>query len=151
VYGFKFPTDCSKMEWGDGGTFKKATGAKYEVEHILEWQLVTGFFDWMSKSHYQGKRKYDNPDTVKGGKVDFCDYWVGTFAAAPAIALASRPGTTKTPLDYVRDEFPSKSNAYKGEFAWLEDEVNAPAKAQVSSSIHSSPLPARARLAKAHN
>jgi hypothetical protein len=35
VYGFKFPTDCSKMEWGDGGTFKKATGAKYEVEHIL--------------------------------------------------------------------------------------------------------------------
>jgi hypothetical protein len=120
------------MEWGDGGKFTKATGAKYEVEHILEWQLVTGFFEWMSKSHYQGKRKYDDPDPKKTGKVDFCDYWVGTFAAAPAISLATRPGTTKTPLDYIRDEFPSKSNDYKDEFAWLEDEVNAPAKAQVS-------------------
>ena len=36
------------MEWGNGGSFEKVIttpATRYEVEHVLEWQLVTGFFD----------------------------------------------------------------------------------------------------------
>lgn len=135
MYGFKYPTDCERTDWGDGGKFTQQANAKYEVEHILEWQLVTGFFDWMSKVYYKGKTKYDNPDPAIKTRVQFCDYWLGTFAQAPKIALSSRPGTKKTPLEYIRDEFPSKDNAYKNEFAWLEDGINAPAKAQVSPKL----------------
>ena len=132
VYGFKYPIDCQRTDWGDGGTFTQQANAKYEVEHILEWQLVTGFFEWMSKVYYKGKTKYDDPDPAVKSKVQFCDYCLGTFAKAPNFALSTRPGTNKTPLEYTRDEFPSEDNLYKDEFAWLEDGINAPAKAQVS-------------------
>ena len=135
MYGFKYPTDCERTDWGDGGKFTQQANAKYEVEHILEWRLVTGFFDWMSKVYYKGKTKYDNPDPAIKTRVQFCDYWLGTFAQASKIALSSRPGTKKTPLEYIRDEFPPKDNADKNEFAWLEDGINAPAKAQVGPKL----------------
>jgi hypothetical protein len=66
------------MEWGNGGTFRKVATTGYQVEHILEWQLVTNFFDWMNVEYNGGQSKFDNP---KGGvKVDFCEHWKGTWA-----------------------------------------------------------------------
>lgn len=124
------------MEWGNGGSFTKQTTTKYEVEHILEWQLVTGFFDWMNEEHYSKKRKFDDPKNP-ANKVDFCTYWVGTWKDTKAFAI---PGKTNalTPLDYVRQEFPSKTNEFQNEFTWLEKPLNKPAKAEVSPIIHPS-------------
>lgn len=136
VYGWQNPVDCNRMEWGNGGSFKRQTSTQYEVEHILEWQLVTGFFDWMNDKHYNNKRKFDDPKKP-GNKVDFCDYWVGIWKDAKAFTIPGKP-IARTPLDFVRQEYPSKTNEFKNEFAWLEKPLNKPAKAEVSTVYPSS-------------
>ena len=117
------------MEWGNGGTFRKVATTSYQVEHILEWQLVTNFFDWMSLEYNGGQSKFDNPNGR--GKVDFCDYWKGTWANTKAFSILGKP-VAYSPLDFIRKEFPSTTNDFKNEFVWLESTINSPAKAQVS-------------------
>jgi hypothetical protein len=117
------------MEWGNGGTFRKVATTGYQVEHILEWQLVTNFFDWMNVEYNGGQSKFDNP---KGGvKVDFCEHWKGTWANTKAFTISGKP-VAYNPLDFIRKEFPSTTNDFKNEFVWLESTINSPAKAQVS-------------------
>lgn len=51
----------------------------YHIEHILEWQTVTKFFDWMDRK-MEGVTFLD-PDQsrISGNKepksLDFCGYW----------------------------------------------------------------------------
>jgi hypothetical protein len=116
------------MEWGNGKFFNKVPSTRYEVEHILEWQLVTGFFEWMSKTYHGAQTKFDVPGN--SGKVNFCEYWTETWKDAKSFPLPGRP-TVQTPLDYIRQEYPSKTNEYKDEFVWLERTLNRPAKAEV--------------------
>lgn len=127
------------MEWGNGGSFKKVVTTpttRYEVEHVLEWQLVTGFFEWMSNEYHSNQDKFDNPQAQNAGapKVTFCEYWKGTWEDTKAFTIPGKP-IARVPLDFVRKEYPSKINEFNNEFVWLEKELNAPAKAQVSLLI----------------
>lgn len=136
VFGFQHPKDCNRMEWGNGGSFKKVVTTpttRYEVEHVLEWQLVTGFFEWMSNEYHSNQDKFDNPQAQNAGapKVTFCEYWKGTWEDTKAFTIPGKP-IARVPLNFVRKEYPSKINEFNNEFVWLEKELNAPAKAQVS-------------------
>jgi hypothetical protein len=120
------------MEWGNGKAFKKDPSTRYEVEHVLEWQLVTGFFDWMNIIYHDKQQKFGKPNGSAGQLVDFCGLWNGILAKSFPMPGKATP---QSPLEHIRQEYPSKTNDYKNEFVWLEKEINSPAKAQVRVQI----------------
>jgi hypothetical protein len=71
IYGFNDKHSCDNYDWGT----PDAT-AKYESEHILEWQVVGGFFNKMGEDI---KDDFDDPDPRKTGKVKFCEYWLESW------------------------------------------------------------------------
>ena len=133
------------MKWGNPLTPAKATHLKsaaggrykYQVEHVMEWQLVTHFFDWLNKK--KGST-FDHPDPNQPQKVDFCEYFKGTilFDEDPALKKANTiqkfalPGQTelRTPRGHLAAAYPSKSK-FPTEFVFLEKEMNSPAKTNV--------------------
>ena len=78
-YGYVKPDVCDDLVFRSAT--KPAAGIKetdYEVEHVLEWQVVTGFFDWVGKQ--KPGNSFDNPERHSATKkVDFCEYWVTTW------------------------------------------------------------------------
>ncbi|KAL1606402.1 hypothetical protein SLS60_003805 [Paraconiothyrium brasiliense] len=118
------------MQWGAGKTFQKVAGENYEIEHILEWQMVTKFFDWLSKDKYKSARQFPNPAPLGKNKVDFCTYWKQTWDT-PAFVISANSKrapkglTAKTHLAY---QYPGKDPVFNKEFVWLQEDLNAPAK-----------------------
>ncbi|KAG9233482.1 hypothetical protein BJ875DRAFT_485120 [Amylocarpus encephaloides] len=143
-YGWKQPQVCTNFDWGNPlkeAEVKKteAEGEKYELEHVLEWQTVTGFFDWLNDDKKQGKI-FPNPDPNKKDKVTFCDYFQGTWemdngedkrddADNPAAFALEKDGEERTPRQHLAAAYPSTQFHYD-EFVYLEAEINAPAKAE---------------------
>lgn len=131
---------CKNMAWGDA-TFKgkkavgKTAGALYEVEHILEWQLVTKFFDYLNDDIFKDDT-FDHPDpskvvSGKREKINFCTYWVATWKDGPTFALGSA-SAKRDSMTHLKWAYPGTQN-YIEEFVMLEKNINAPAKTQVSS------------------
>jgi len=137
------PKDCTNYEWGGPLTDVKSTKALYEVEHVLEWQVVTKFFDWI----YEIKKRtetFPGPDTTSE-RVNFCAYFINSWDRDPytseidkennnlVISNEAQPitidGETKTPRQFLADEFPGTT--FREEFVMLEANINAPAKAEV--------------------
>jgi hypothetical protein len=121
------------MAWGDA-TFKGKTGVLYEVEHILEWQTVTKFFEYLNEEVFKDDT-FDNPDPTKvsSGKIDFCSYWGATWDESPAFALGGA-GAKRDPMTHLKWAFPGTQNHIE-EFVMLDKNINAPAKSQVSSLL----------------
>ena len=90
----------------------------------------------MSKVYNSNQAKFDNTKPQKAGpsKVDFCKYWTGTWKDMKTFTIPGKP-VASTPLDFTKKEYASKTNEFNDEFVWLQKELNAPAKAQVSLSI----------------
>lgn len=109
--------------------------ADYQVEHVLEWQVVTKFFDWVQTK--KANVKFDNPDPSKTNQLAFCPYWRATWEGANSPVFKLKPTDKKelNALDHLRHAYPGKDN-FEEEFVWLHTAVNAPAKAQVRGFYH---------------
>jgi hypothetical protein len=135
VFGWAHPQQCQRMEWGGShNNFKKVPrnlGGEYEVEHILEWQLVTGFFMWLDEEHFGGRKQFTNPEIAKkkGVKVDFCTYWRKTWNA-PAFTIPVNGNRAQNAKQHVAWQYPGVD--FRNEFVFLQKDINKPAKQQVS-------------------
>ena len=110
----------------------------YHIEHILEWQVVTGFFDWIGKKKVTGTT-FDDPDTGgRGGKkMGFCSYfkaqWAGSFIQKFSVDGAK--GVERLPLDHLKEAYPANgAGHHQDEFVWLHFTVNG-VKEDVSYSL----------------
>ena len=122
------------MAWGHTPAFRKvssALGGQYEVEHILEWQLVTKFFEWLDEEEFGGLAQFTDPDPAQNGaQIDFCTYWKKTWTPKFTIPVnGNRPKTAKKHLAW---RYPGVD--FRDEFVWLQEDINAPAKQQVGLS-----------------
>lgn len=102
----------------------------YQIEHVLEWQVVTKFFEWVQTK--KADEKFDNPDPKKTNKLKFCPYWKATREGANSPVFKLKPDEKKelNALGHLRYAYPGKNN-FPEEFVWLHTAVNSPAKAQV--------------------
>jgi len=120
------------MDWATGNSWARPfPDAKYDVEHVLEWQVVTHFFDWISKKHYNGQPLFDDPHTsaVSTTKLTFCEYW--TTWLEWSFQLDGK-GPSQNVLQHIAAEYPSTTNRYNEEFVYLQHSINTPAKSNVS-------------------
>jgi hypothetical protein len=109
----------------------------YQIEHVLEWQTVTYFFDWVNKKMRSDTPRFDNPDPKsKGGKPDFCGYWKGLWLGASQPSFSIDNSVDRTPSEHLKFAYPGiiSGNFNHGkEFVWLHKLINAPAKSNVST------------------
>jgi hypothetical protein len=131
------PQQCQRMEWGSTqNSFQKvplAQGGIYEVEHILEWQLVTKFFEWLNEDHFGGRTQFIDPDPAKNGaQIDFCMYWRKTWNA-PAFTIQLNGNSARTAKDHIAWQYPN-SRGFQDEFVWLQKDINKPAKQHVQNN-----------------
>jgi hypothetical protein len=125
------PTACDAFAFA--GAAREAGGltrADYQIEHVLEWQVVTKFFEWVQTK--KGAERFDNPDPKQKGKLAFCPYWRATWEGAYSPVFKLKPDDKKelNAIDHLRYAYPGKGN-FEEEFVWLQTAVNSPAKAQV--------------------
>lgn len=142
-YGFQKPLVCDNVVFGYRPQRAAGTSqSDYEIEHVLEWQIVTKFFEWVRDEKHPGK-VFDSPDPAASGKVDFCDYFKATWAADPKAAAGPKfkIGTSpaRNAMDHLKYAYPGKKN-HENELVWLEDTINAPAKQHVSFPSTSAPF-----------
>jgi hypothetical protein len=123
------------MKWGNPLTAVQAANTKsFEIEHVMEWQLVTRFFEWISERSKKEGKVF--PDPARGGQtIDFCAYFANTFDNSNnKFALPGNPDKL-TAQGHMAAAFPSKKN-HPEEFVFLEKAINKPAKANVSVVSH---------------
>ncbi|KAF2005391.1 hypothetical protein P154DRAFT_571114 [Amniculicola lignicola CBS 123094] len=136
IYGFNIPDSCDRYEFGP--LAKKATGGDYDTEHILEFQLLTDFFNdvnnkW-AKNHFEhpdSAEVIENTNPPERKKIDFCKYWRESWDLKTEERFAI-PGETdlKTPFQHLVSVYPS-SEKHSDELVLLQRKVNAPAKASM--------------------
>lgn len=116
------------MKWGRAANAPAPTYPAYNVEHVLEWQLVTRFFDWVQETYYHDAASLDSlkPLTQPSAHVKFCDLWLDWWQWPIVI-----DGTSRTAKEHIRWAFPSKA-AFTDDFVWLESNMNSPSKENVS-------------------
>ncbi|KAL1591766.1 hypothetical protein SLS60_011765 [Paraconiothyrium brasiliense] len=137
-YSFDHPLICNNFLFGSSSSPVKGLSQKdYQIEHVLEWQVVTKFFDWLLVK--LDKKKYENPNpnqVLSNGNrntIKFCNYldatWHGAFT--PQFKLAfSGDDVERTALGHIKWAYPSK-NHFDDEFVYLQTAINAPAKEQM--------------------
>ncbi|KAL1608080.1 hypothetical protein SLS60_003019 [Paraconiothyrium brasiliense] len=130
VYGWAHPLQCENMQWGGShNNFHKvprAQGGEYEIEHVLEWQTVTRFFEWLNDHHFAKKRKFTDPDPTQGGaRIDFCEYWSKTWATQ-AFTIDVNGRSRVDAKKHIARQYPGVN--FRNEFVWLQKDINKPAK-----------------------
>lgn len=71
----------------------KGTDIKYHVEHVLEWQIVTGFFEWIAREKAKGA-VFPNP-TGGDKKVEFPAYFNATWGMDDVKEVRVKKGKKK--------------------------------------------------------
>ncbi|KAH7131858.1 hypothetical protein B0J11DRAFT_503048 [Dendryphion nanum] len=157
AYGFKIINDCGDYNFGE----QKFQKGEYDTEHVLEWSLVSGFFDEMHM-HPDFKDGIDNPDpevehvrknpkdaksTMVKQKLPFCDYWSDTWDSKvdsdeytisnpdPSVIQDSR---MKKPLRWLAEAYPfvkgksaKAERAHEAEFVLLQRKINSETKTKI--------------------
>lgn len=142
-YGFNKPDVCDDLVFR--AAEKPAVGipvTDYEVEHILEWNVVAGFFEWVRDQ--RPGNVFEHPEKAqKGKKVDFCEYWRQTWTTDDVKLLTfdiDGDGPKQSVLDHLASAYPGTKN-FPEEFVYLHTHLNAPAKSDVGPAkfltIHS--------------
>lgn len=126
-WGYKKQNDKCDYEWLDGKV--QIAGNDYDSEHVMEWQIVTDFFQ---KMQAKGGSNYDHPDPNQAGvKTDFCTYWIESWSLEDTQAFSIDNGAAMTPWSHIASAYPSKQN-FKEEMIRLQNNINQRAKANVS-------------------
>ena len=118
----------------------------------MEWQIVTGFFEWLNSDRLADKL-FPNPDPHKiknEDKVGFCEYFESTWVLDAGLdnmktkennklqaftLIGSKDGKNdkRTPRQHLAAAFPS-THKWHEEFVYLEHYINTPTKANVGFS-----------------
>ncbi|KAF1978273.1 hypothetical protein BU23DRAFT_654827 [Bimuria novae-zelandiae CBS 107.79] len=106
---------------------------KYHIEHILEWQAVAKFFDWMDRKKKAEQKTYQDPDLNKKVRdgLSFCQYWKAQWKGAYPQPITIN-GKTLEPIDHMAQAYPGLNNRLE-EFVWLQATINTPAKSSMWS------------------
>jgi hypothetical protein len=124
------------MQWGHTAAFRGVSGTKYEVEHVLEWNVVTSFFEWIDKKK---GNTFPNPDPRQVDAagtpmmMKFCPYFKILWEGSGIQPFSIKNGPLLGPLAHIAYAYPSAVK-YTDEFVLLEDDINAPAKSEVSQT-----------------
>jgi hypothetical protein len=130
AYSWEDPNNLCSYDWQSGTV--RNSGTAYDSEHVLEWQLVTGFF---AKLNEKGGTKYVHPDPLERNKtVDFCTYWIESWSLEGSQGFSIKGSPNMDPWSHVAAAYPSNSN-FKSEMVALQRNINSPAKANVSFSF----------------
>jgi hypothetical protein len=137
-YGFADPYNCDDYVWRASSSVEPR-GLRYpgagQTEHVMEWQSVTGFFNWMSATHHAG-RTFRSPEPNQNGQLSFCEYitlYWDLDGSSHRFALPGGPALT--PREHVATAYPH-NNVDEPDFVLLQDKINSPAKAHVSVDAH---------------
>lgn len=142
-YGFADPYECDAYLWSADSSVEppglRIAGAG-QTEHVLEWQSVTGFINWMSATRHAG-RTFQNPDPTQNGQLSFCDYITQYWDLNSRNHRFALPGSQAllTPTQHIATAYPH-TNVDEEDFVLLQDKINSPAKAHVSSNAHKSKI-----------
>ncbi|KAF2641037.1 hypothetical protein P280DRAFT_542083 [Massarina eburnea CBS 473.64] len=130
-YGFADPYNCKSYEWRADSPTEPAglhgAGAG-QSEHVLEWQSVTGFIDWLDRRY----TSFQDPELKSNGQVSFCEY-ITKYWDLPnsRFRFALAGGNEMTPVEHIASVYPSNDQAYRHEFVLLQDTINMHAKARM--------------------
>jgi hypothetical protein len=132
-YGFADPYNCDDYVWRASSSVEppglRLPGAG-QTEHVMEWQSVTGFFNWMSATHHAG-RTFRSPEPNQNGQLSFCEYitlYWDLDQSSHRFALPGGPALT--PRQHVATAYPHNM-VDEQDFVLLQDKINSPAKAHV--------------------
>ncbi|KAL1607711.1 hypothetical protein SLS60_002646 [Paraconiothyrium brasiliense] len=135
AYGYTQPNVCPNLQFDSMpayrrvSSFDRRTPVVYEIEHILEWNTVTNFFDWLNEERFKGRR-WPHPDPNKRARqptVNFCGFWKEVWNSGPAFQMN---GAALTANKHLASKYPSSQHFTK-EFVWLQKELNKPAKTEM--------------------
>ena len=124
--------------FSSSGRPTKDINKTYHIEHVLEWQVVTYFFDWVNKKTRSDKPQYDDPNPNpknKGKKIDFCKYWKDQWLDISPPSFSIDNSVDRNPTKHLQFAYPGIIRGkliHGNEFVWLHALVNAPAKSGVS-------------------
>lgn len=135
-YGFADPYNCDSYVWRADSSVEPPglrTAGAGQTEHVLEWQSVTGFINWMSATRHAG-RTFQDPDPTQNGQLSFCDYITQYWDLNSRNHRFALPGSQSllTPTQHIATAYPHNS-VDEGDFVLLQDKINSPAKAHVSN------------------
>jgi hypothetical protein len=120
---------------GEAKEARGLTRRDYQIEHVLEWQVVTKFFVWVNIK--KGAEEFVDPDpnSKKKTKLDFCQYFKATWEGANSPVFKLNPDDKEelNAMGHLKWAYPGKGN-FEEEFVWLHTAVNSPAKSQVRLS-----------------
>ncbi|KAJ4988691.1 glycosyl hydrolases family 18 protein [Stagonosporopsis vannaccii] len=112
-YHFTDPTAFDALDFaGEAKEAKDLKRTDYQIEHILEWQVVTKFFEWVQTK--KADEKFDNPDPKRTNKLKFCPYWKATWEGANSPVFELKPDDKKdmNALDHLRHAYPAKAQMW---------------------------------------
>ncbi|KAJ8111288.1 hypothetical protein OPT61_g6081 [Boeremia exigua] len=138
-YGFADPYSCNDYVWRADSSVEPPSlpGARSpgagQTEHVLEWQSVTGFINWMSATRHSG-RMFPHPDPTQGGQLSFCDYITYYWDLNSGNHRFALPGSPDllTPTEHIASAYP-RNGVHETDFVLLQDKINSPAKAHDES------------------
>ncbi|KAI0572128.1 Glycosyl hydrolases family 18 protein [Pyrenophora tritici-repentis] len=116
TYGYRNPDQCRNFDFGTIPFPVPNDG--YATEHILEFQLVTEFFQ-----NYADRNRRINC-WVPMANVDSCQCLLSFWDKSKSGMKPIINGIEKEALDHVGYEFPGTGNAFLNEFVVLQSEVN---------------------------
>jgi chitinase len=118
AYGYTNPTQCT--DFGFGPIPYPANTPDYATEHILEFQMVTQFFDWYTTANPKNILCFASQTTTLSKCKCLRKFWYqARFGERPIIN-----GIDKDAIDHVGYEFPGTGNNFLNEFVLLDGEVN---------------------------
>ena len=119
-----------------GWTKPRTTNPRgYQIEHVLEWQLVVQFFTWINDKRIRGPR-FRNPYSDAATKdLNFCGYWKETWFGTGSDSSKFSIGDSqeRNVRQHLQSAYPGTNN-FLEEFVWLETTINSPGKQYVSVS-----------------
>ncbi|KAF2446066.1 hypothetical protein P171DRAFT_483446 [Karstenula rhodostoma CBS 690.94] len=129
------PFNCKGYQWPANSRYEPQRVG--ETEHVLEWQSVTGFIDWLNARYQRLGTQFQDPATTSNQQLSFCKYVIKYWDLhtdnnqASQYRFAINNGATMNPVEHLASVYPSNNQAHSHEFVLLQSDINAPAKANL--------------------
>ncbi|KAF2682516.1 hypothetical protein K458DRAFT_488733 [Lentithecium fluviatile CBS 122367] len=131
AFGFVDPVNCNNYNWVSRAqsaqfTQSRTAGAGYATEHLLEWQIIAGFFNYL-RDHVYNNRQFVHPDPQRNNaQCNFQTYFEKNWAWPSGLNARrfSLPGSAAaTPFEHIANAYPS--DTYRSdELVLLQGELN---------------------------
>ncbi|KAI1505939.1 hypothetical protein F5X99DRAFT_404485 [Biscogniauxia marginata] len=123
-YGYANPGVCLDFTFSTINTIISDTN-RYQTEHVLEIQLLTGFFEWVRTTQRTGN-SFPNPQTAGSpSNVAFCSYLQGFWYRVGSANKVSVDGSDRAdPIELVAQVWPGADNQWNDELMLVDKGVN---------------------------